>query len=106
MAGSRRDELCDQLNSAGNRGKGNRVNVSNGSSQSARKNTASVSAELIANSTTSSLSRARDMICNANSIAVRGLNLLLLLHGRPDLLGVLAIIRQPQPRGSKRARHL
>ena len=38
------------------------------------------------------------MICNANSIAVLGLNLLLLLHGRPDLLGVLAIIRQPQPR--------
>src|SRR5262249_1438315 len=33
--------------------------VSNGSSQSARKNTASVSAELIANSTTSSLSRAQ-----------------------------------------------
>jgi len=84
MAGSRRDELCDQLNSAGNRGKGNRVNVSNGSSQSARKNTASVSAELIANSTTSSLSRARDMICNANSVAVLGLNLLLLLHGGPD----------------------
>jgi hypothetical protein len=51
MAASRRDELCDQFNSAGNRGKGNGVNVSNGSSQSARKNTASVSAELIANST-------------------------------------------------------
>src|SRR6516225_11287622 len=66
IAGSRRDELCDQLNSAGNLGTGNRVNISNGSSQSARKNTASVSAELIANSTTSSLSRARDMTCNAN----------------------------------------
>jgi hypothetical protein len=51
----------------GNRGKGNGVNVSNGSSQSARKNTASVSAEQTANSTTSSLSRARDMTCNANA---------------------------------------
>src|SRR6516164_8348908 len=47
----------------GNRGNGNGVNVSYGSSQSARKNTASVSAEPIANSTTSSLSRARDMTC-------------------------------------------
>jgi len=54
MAGSRRDEPCDQLNNAGNLGTGNRVNVSNGSSQSARKNTASVSAELIANSCMSS----------------------------------------------------
>src|SRR5262245_8333949 len=54
----------------GNRGKGNGVNVSNGSSQSARKNTASVSAEPIANSTTSSLSRARDMTCNANATSV------------------------------------
>ena len=40
--------------SPGNRRTGNRVNVSNGSSQSARKNTASVSAELIANSCMSS----------------------------------------------------
>ena len=54
----------------GNRGKGNGVNSSNGSSQSARKNTASVSAEPIANSTTSSLSRARDMTCNANAAAL------------------------------------
>ena len=52
------------------RGKGNGVNVSYGSSQSARKNTASVSAEPIANSTTSSLSRARDMTCNANATSV------------------------------------
>ena len=74
MAGSRRDELCDQLNSAGNLGTGNRVNISNGSSQSARKNTASVSAELIANSTTSSLSRARDMTRNANATLFSGSN--------------------------------
>jgi hypothetical protein len=40
----------------GNRGKENGGNLSNGSSQSARKNTASVSAEPTANSTTSSLS--------------------------------------------------
>jgi hypothetical protein len=40
----------------GNRGEENGGNLSNGSSQSARQNTASVSAELIANSTTSSLS--------------------------------------------------
>src|SRR5262249_27192135 len=53
---------CEIQKNPGNRGKGNGVNVSNGSSQSARKNTASVTAELIANSTTSSLSRARDMI--------------------------------------------
>jgi hypothetical protein len=37
-------------------GKGNGVNASNGSSQSARKNTASVGAEPTANNTTSSLS--------------------------------------------------
>ena len=36
-------------------------------SQRARKNTASVSAEPIANSTTSSLNRSRDMTCNANA---------------------------------------
>jgi hypothetical protein len=39
----------------GNRGKENGGNLSNGSSQSARKNTASVSAEQTASSTTSSL---------------------------------------------------
>src|SRR5262249_19685549 len=50
---------CEIQKNPGNRGKGSGVNVSNGSSQSARKNTASVSAELIANSTTSSLSRAQ-----------------------------------------------
>src|SRR5262249_47415901 len=38
----------------------NEVNVSDGTSQSARKNTASVRAEPIANSTTSSLRQARD----------------------------------------------
>ncbi len=41
----------------GNRGKGNGVNASNGSSQSARKNTSSVRAEPIASSSISSLSR-------------------------------------------------
>src|SRR5262249_49321630 len=41
----------------GNRGKGNGVTASNGSSQSARKNTASVRAEPIASSSISSLSR-------------------------------------------------
>src|SRR6266540_6752781 len=40
-----------------NRGKGNGVNASNGSSQSARKNTSSVRAEPIASSSISSLSR-------------------------------------------------
>jgi hypothetical protein len=40
----------------GNRGKENGVNVSNGSSKSARKNTASVSAELTTNSTINSRS--------------------------------------------------
>jgi S-ribosylhomocysteine lyase LuxS involved in autoinducer biosynthesis len=40
----------------GNRGKENGGNLSNGSSQSARKNTATVSAEQTANSTRSSLS--------------------------------------------------
>ena len=40
----------------GNRGKGNGVNVSNGSTKSARKNTASVSAEPTTNSTINSLS--------------------------------------------------
>src|SRR5262249_13617626 len=40
----------------GNRGKGNGVNVSNGSSKSARKNTASVSAEPTTHSTINSLS--------------------------------------------------
>src|SRR5262249_16458236 len=58
---------CEIQKNPGHRVKGSGVNVSNGSSQSAMKNTASVSAELIANSTTSSLSRARDMICNANA---------------------------------------
>jgi len=48
-----------------------RVNVSNGTSQSAWKNTASVRAEPIANSTTSSLSQARDMTCNANAHRTR-----------------------------------
>ena len=47
--------------SPGNRGKGNGVKVSNGSSQSARKNTATVRAEPIASSTISSLSRSRLM---------------------------------------------
>jgi GYD domain-containing protein len=40
----------------GDRGKGNGVNVSNGSSKSARKNTASVSAEPTTNSNINSLS--------------------------------------------------
>jgi hypothetical protein len=48
----------------GNRGKGNGVNVSNGSRKSARKNTASVSAEPTTNSTINSLSCARLMTCN------------------------------------------
>src|SRR5215831_18428873 len=61
--------MCNQKN-PGNCGKGNGVNVSYGSSQSARKKTASVSAEPIANSTTSSLSRAQDMTCNANATSV------------------------------------
>src|SRR5207302_9890424 len=47
--------------SPGNRGKGNGVKVSNGSSQSARKNTATVRTEPIASSTISSLSRSRLM---------------------------------------------
>jgi len=40
----------------GNRGKENGLNVSNGSSKSARKNTASVSVEQTTNSTINSLS--------------------------------------------------
>jgi hypothetical protein len=52
------------------------------------------------------------------SVVVPGLNLLLLLHDWPDFLGVLVIIRQPQPdlrhlaqatprvAVSKRVRHL
>jgi len=53
----------------GNRGKGNGVNVSNGSSKSARKNTASVSAEPTTNSTINSVSWARLMTCSANAAA-------------------------------------
>ena len=48
----------------GNRGKENGVNVSNGSTKSARKNTASVSAEPTTDSTIKSLSCARLMTCN------------------------------------------
>src|SRR5262245_12831461 len=59
---------ADQKN-PGNRGKGNGANVSNGCSQSARKNTASVSAEPTTNSTMNSLSRARLMTCNTNAAA-------------------------------------
>ena len=50
---------CMDQKNPGNRGKGNGVNASNGSSQSARKNTASVTTEPIPSNPTSSLSRAR-----------------------------------------------
>jgi hypothetical protein len=60
---TRRADSRNQKN-PGNRGKGNGVKVSNGSSKSARNNTASVSAEPTTNSTIASLSCARLMTCN------------------------------------------
>jgi hypothetical protein len=61
---TRRANTAENQKNPGNRGKGNGVNVSNGSSQSARKNTASVSAEPTTSSTINSLSCARLMACN------------------------------------------
>src|SRR5215467_8872252 len=58
---TKESRLIDDQGSPGDRGKGNGLKVSNGNSQSARKNTTIVTAEPIASSRISSRSRSRLM---------------------------------------------